>query len=113
MAAHLDRADAEFEFLVQVRDPSRKKAMPVEDASVEWSEDRAPFRKVARIVIPRQTFDTPERMGICEHLSFNPWRSLLDHRPIGGINRARRPVYEAVSQRRHDLNQAPRTAPVP
>ena len=88
MAAHLDRADAEFDFLVQVRDPSRKRAMPVEDASVGWSEDRAPFRKVATIVIPGQTFDTPERMGICEHLSFNPWRSLLDHRPIGGVNRA-------------------------
>jgi hypothetical protein len=113
MASHLDRAAAEFEFLIQVRDRSRKKAMPVEDASVEWSEDKAPFRKVATIVIPKQDFDTAERMETCEHLSFSPWRSLLDHRPIGGVNRARRPVYEAVSRKRHEWNQAPRAASVP
>jgi hypothetical protein len=113
MAVHLDRADAGFEFLVQVREPSRKKAMPVEDASIEWSEEKARFRKVATIVIPKQTFDTPERMGICEHrLSYNPWRSLDDHCPLGGINRARKKVYEAASKRRHELNEESRAAPV-
>jgi len=33
------------------------------------------------------------------------------HRPLGGINRVRRVVYEAISSLRHQLNLAPRTEP--
>ena len=83
--------------------------MPVEDASIEWSEHSAPFRKVATIVIPPQTFDTPARMTFCENLSYTPWHSLPEHRPIGGINRARKVVYEAISKMRHDVQR--RAAP--
>jgi hypothetical protein len=113
MAAHLDRADAGFDFLVQLRDPRGNRAMPVEDASVVWSDKKAKFHRVARIAIPRQEFDTPERMQFCQDLSYTPWHSLPDHRPIGGINRARKSVYEAVSRLRHDRNGAPRREPTP
>ena len=46
-----------------------------------------------------------------ENLSFTPWHSLPEHRPIGGINRVRKAVYLAVSTLRHRLNQAPRVEP--
>ena len=82
--------------------------VPVEDPTVDW---KAPFRKVATIRIPPQVFDTPERKSFAENLSFTPWHSLPDHRPIGGINRARKAIYRAISIQRHTLNDAPRREP--
>jgi hypothetical protein len=109
MAAHLASREARFDFLVQIQtDPV---AMPVEDPTVVWDERRSPFRKVATIVIPPQHCDTPERTTFCENLSYTPWHSLPAHRPLGGINRARRIVYEAISRRRHELNQVLRHEP--
>ena len=64
-------------------------------------------------MIPSQTFDTPARMTFCENLSYTPWHSLPDHRPLGGINRARKVVYEAISKVRHDCNAVPRQEPDP
>src|SRR5262245_20740519 len=95
MVAHLDRAEARFDFLIQVRDPS----MPVEDATAEWSEKRSSFRKVATITIPRQRFDTPDQQAFGESLSYTPWHALPEHRPIGGVNRARGAVYLELSER--------------
>ena len=43
-------------------------------------------------------------MQHCENLSFNPWHSLPAHRPLGGINRARKVVYPALSKLRHERN---------
>jgi hypothetical protein len=98
-----------FEFAVQLRaDPTR---MPIEDATVRWSERDAPFRKVATLEIPVQDFDTPERQHFAENLSFNPWRCLPEHRPLGGISRARRQVYRALSAYRHDRNAEPNPEP--
>ena len=42
---------------------TRPDSMPVEDATIEWSETDAPFVPVARITIPKQTFDSPEQMN--------------------------------------------------
>jgi hypothetical protein len=111
MSAHLGRQEARFDFLVQLQtDPV---AMPVEDPTVAWDEAASPYRKVATIRIPPQDFDTPPAMTFCENLSFTPWHSLTSHRPLGAINRARRVVYEALSSRRHELNQVPRREPSP
>jgi hypothetical protein len=111
MVDHLARAEARFNFLVQVRTSAG--TMPIEDASVIWSEAQSPFRKVASIVIPPQTFDTPQQMTFCENLSNTPWHSLPEHRPIGGINRVRKVVYQVISEERHELNNAPRREPDP
>ena len=111
LAHHLAEAEARFEFLVQPRtDPD---AMPVEDPRVLWDEAASPFVPVAEITIPRQRSDTPERDAFGENLSFTPWHCLEAHRPLGGINRLRRTVYEAISRLRHDLNGAPRAEPSP
>jgi hypothetical protein len=82
--------------------------MPVEDPTVEWT---GPWQKVATIQIPAQNFDTPDQQAFGENLSFTPWHSLPAHRPLGGINRARKEIYRAISKQRHDLNGAPRREP--
>ena len=64
-------------------------------------------------MIPRQTFDTTARMSFGENLSYTPWHCLPEHRPLGGINRARRVVYEAISKVRHKSNNEPRREPEP
>jgi catalase len=99
----LDRAPACFALQVQVQNP--RLYMPIEDTSVEWHESQAPFQTVASIRLPAQDFDSREQNLMCDNLSFNPWHALPEHRPIGGINRLRKAVYEAVSSYRLDRNQ--------
>lgn len=102
MEKHLAGHEASFDFMIQVRkDPDR---MPVEDAGVEWSEKESPFIKVASLRIPSQSFRTPEREELAEDLSFSPAHSLIEHRPIGGINRARVELYRRLSEFRHKQN---------
>ena len=52
------------------------------------------------ITIPPQDFETDERRALCESLTFSPWHGLAEHRPLGGINRLRRPVYDASGRHR-------------
>lgn len=40
----------------------------------------------------------------CEHMTFNPWNCLEQHRPLGSINRMRLVVYLASLQVRQKLN---------
>lgn len=97
-----DRAPACFVLQIQRQDAN--KYMPIEDTSIEWRESDAPFQTVARITLPAQDFDTPALNLQCDNLSFNPWFGIEAHRPIGGINRLRKAVYEAVSDYRHARN---------
>ena len=97
-----DRVPACFVLQIQRQDANR--FMPIEDTSIEWREQDAPFETVARITLPPQDFDTPAQNLQCDNLSFNPWFGLEAHRPIGGINRLRKAVYEAVSDYRHSRN---------
>jgi hypothetical protein len=110
LARHLAEAEARFEFLVQPR-RAEGGAMPVEDPRIPWDEADSPFVPVATITIPPQRFDTPARDAFGENLSFTPWHCLEAHRPLGGINRLRRTVYEAISRLRHELNGTPREEP--
>jgi catalase len=91
-------------FVLQIQRQDADKYMPIEDTSIEWKESDAPFETVARVKIPPQDFDTPELNLACDNQSFNPWFGVADHRPIGGINRLRKAVYEAVSDYRHSRN---------
>ncbi|MBD9484007.1 catalase family protein [Pseudomonas sp. PDM14] len=101
----LDRTPACFALQVQRQNPDYY--MPIEDTSVEWNEEIAPFETVASIKVPAQDFDSREQNLFCDNLSFNPWHALPAHRPIGGINRLRKAVYEAVSVYRHQRNGVP------
>lgn len=100
----LDRMPACF--ALQVQRQNSDYYMPIEDPSVEWDERVSPFETVADIRLPAQDFDSAEQNLFCDNLSFNPWHALPEHRPIGGINRLRKAVYEAISVYRHDRNAA-------
>ncbi len=93
-------------FVLQIQRQDANKFMPIEDTSIEWREQDSPFQTVARITLPPQDFDTPALNLQCDNLSFNPWFGIEAHRPIGGINRLRKAVYEAVSDYRHSRNSA-------
>lgn len=99
----LDRVPACFALQVQRQNPSHY--MPIEDPSVRWDESISPYETVANIQLPAQDFDSSEQNLFCDNLSFNPWHALPEHRPIGGINRLRKAVYEAVSVYRHERNR--------
>lgn len=104
MKRHLAEADASFDVMVQFQTDPR--TMPIEDASVEWDSDASPFRRVATLRIPRQDFDTTDRMAECESVSFNPWCCLPEHRPLGDMNRARRRIYSELARFRTERNVA-------
>jgi hypothetical protein len=101
---------AEYELRVQLcTDPV---AMPIENASVEWPETASPYQGVAKITFDIQDADSPARRAYGDDaLSFNSWRTLKAHRPLGSINRLKKEVYEASSQFRHEMNNVPRTEP--
>jgi len=100
-----------FDFMIQFQtDPY---SMPIEDPTVSWSEKVSPFHKLATIVIPAQQFDTAAKMEYGDNLSYNPWRTLPEHRPLGGINRCRNRVYQVISKFRHDRNDLAQAEPGP
>ena len=99
MAEASDKAIC-FDFQIQVRDAhslAGKIEVDIEDACTEWNE---PFVTVARITIPPQDISSPERQEFCETLFYTPWHGLVDHRPLGGINRMRLKVYDVSANRR-------------
>jgi len=87
--------DVQFEFQVQLR--TSELSMPVEDASVEWPESESPYQTVARVILPRQEIKGLQQQDAFKRLSFSAWHALAAHRPLGGINRVRREVYDVSS----------------
>ena len=98
-----------FDFMVQRQSDPRR--MPVEDATKVWPVSESPFRKVATLTLQVDDFDTPDRQEFGDNLSFNPWRCLPEHRPLGGLNRARRIAYRALSGFRHERNAGAQNEP--
>lgn len=109
MKEHLAQEEASFDFMIQFQtDPVK---MPIEDATVDWPEALSPLIKVATIKIPKQTFDSAAQMAFAENSYFAAWHSLPEHRPLGGINRARRFAYDQLSKFRLKRNKLPRVEP--
>ena len=109
LTEHLSSSEACFDFCVQVR--SHPDEMPIEDSGKRWSETLSPFFKVAQLCIPKQCFDTEAQNIYGRDLSFSPWHSLAEHKPLGGINRARRVIYNTLSHFRHQKNAVNREEP--
>lgn len=79
--------------------------MPIEDASVEWDEDESPYVTVARLVAEPQPAWTAARSAVVDdRLAFSPWHGIAAHRPLGSVNRARKPAYERSKRFRAEHN---------
>lgn len=104
------RLGAEYEVRAQLCTDLER--MPVEHGGVRWDEEESPYRGVAKLVLPPQeTYSHARRVYADEVLTFNPWHCLPEHRPLGNIQRIRRPVYDESTQFRHDANQRPLREP--
>jgi hypothetical protein len=99
LARDLRSQEAVFDFKVQLQtDPV---AMPVEDVSVEWDEQKSPSVTVATLrILPQKVDGSGDLATSCESMSFNPWHALAEHRPMGGMNRLRKVVYQASIAKR-------------
>jgi hypothetical protein len=98
-----------FEFMVQPKAPGAY--MPMDDATVIWSEEKSPFIPIARVRIPPQKLGGEPQRQFCENLSMNPWHGVGEWLPEGSLSRARRVVYNAVSEFRHEKNDVERYEP--
>ncbi len=105
---HLRGSEGCFEFLLQFQTDAIE--MPIEDPSVVWNQSLAPFEPVALLTIDTQDFHSDRQMNFCENLSYNPWRALIQHRPLGGINRARREIYKVLNYVKYSDGNRKKTA---
>lgn len=102
MVASLAKQDVEFDIRLQLQtDPH---LMPIENNAVLWPERLSPRVSVATLRIPRQTFDTPDQLAFARQLSYNPWHTIAEHRPLGNQSRARRKMYLTLSELRQEMN---------
>jgi catalase len=91
--------DISFDFMIQLQTDAN--TMKIEDSTIEWNSELV---KVATIKIPKQDFNTEERRQDDEKQSFSPWNSLDVHRPLGGVNRARK-IYAELAKVRNEKNK--------
>ncbi|MEI8017917.1 MAG: catalase family protein [Schlesneria sp.] len=89
-----------FEFQVQLR--TSEKTMPIEDPTIEWPESESPYQTVGHLLLPRQDISPMREQTAFKNLAFNVWHALAAHRPLGGINRARRYAYQTSANWRRD-----------
>jgi len=79
--------------------------MPVENAAVVWPEEMSPYRPIARIEVkPQVAWSKTRSSAVDDGMSFSPWHGLAAHRPLGGIMRARKEVYEMAKKFRAERN---------
>jgi hypothetical protein len=91
LADRLREGDLMFDFVVQFY--VNEQSTPIEDTSVPWKREHAPFVTVARLRIPKCDMTDPRTAALSEavdRLSFNPWHATEDHRPLGNVMRARK-----------------------
>jgi len=97
-----ENEDLHFDFMLQVRGKDADFGTDnelIENASSKWDDE---FVSVAKITIrrPQPEVDSEENKAHCEKLAFSPWHSLVEHQPIGSINRLRKDVYAASAKHR-------------
>lgn len=101
---------AEYELRAQLC--TDLKAMPVEDASIDWPQDQSPYQVLGKIVLPAQDSFSPARRVFADDvLAFNPFHCLPEHLPLGSINRVRIKAYASSTKYRHAMNAAPKVEP--
>jgi len=109
MVTALAAGDVELDVRLQRQtDPH---LMPIENNAVLWPEKLSPRVSVATLRLPRQKFASPAQMEFAKRLSYNPWHTIAEHRPLGNQSRARRRMYLELSKLRHSMNGVPHYEP--
>jgi hypothetical protein len=109
MVASLAAGDVELDFRIQLQtDPH---LMPIENNAVLWPERLSPRVSVATLRLPKQKFDSAAQIEFAKKLSYNPWHTIAEHRPLGNQSRARRRMYYELSKLRHTMNAVPHFEP--
>jgi hypothetical protein len=96
-----DQEDACYLFVVQRF--IDQDSTPVEHTTVDW-DDASPMIPVAELHIPAQTFSSEAQDTFCEDMAFTPWHALVEHKPLGVVNRTRLVVYSATAKLRRTGN---------
>jgi hypothetical protein len=92
-----------IEFALELQFFVDENRTPIEDGSVDWPVDVAPYVRVGKLVLPQQDAASEHGRRLAERidqLSFDPWHALAEHRPLGGMMRARKPTYFASAKGR-------------
>ena len=109
MVGSLKEGEVEFDFRLQLQtDPH---LMPIENNAVLWPEELSPRVSVATLRLPKQKFDSPAQLEFAKQLSYNPWHTIAEHRPLGNQSRARHRMYHHLSTMRHAMNAVPHFEP--
>jgi hypothetical protein len=102
MVKTLAEEDVEFDIRLQLQtDPF---LMPIENNGVLWPTKLSPRVPAAVLRIPRQSFDSPEQLDFARVLTYNPWHSVPEHRPLGNQSRTRKRMYYELARLRQQAN---------
>jgi hypothetical protein len=105
----LRQGEARFKFLVQFQ--TNPEAMPLDKATVRWSEEESAPVHIATLVLKQQDICVQGQAEYGDNLSFNPWHCLPEHEPQGSLSAARKVTYAASSEIRHFANGVPDREP--
>ncbi len=108
--ARLRGGESRLRFLVQFQ--TDEASMPLDRATVRWSETASPPVHLATLILPSQDLDTRGQSAYGESLAFDTWHCLPVHKPVGSIADARRAAYQASATVRRNVNAAPVGEPV-
>jgi hypothetical protein len=107
--ARLRAGSARFRLLVQFQ--TNETEMPLDAATVQWSEQASPPIEVGILELPMQDLDTRNQDSYGENLAYNTWHALPQHAPVGSLAEARRVVYQASANNRRNTNGVPTGEP--
>ena len=97
----LSSGSAKFRFEIQLRTSDK---MPIDDARAVWSTEESPYICIAELILPQQDICAIGQNEFGQNLAFNIWRTLATHEPLGSIAKARKVVYQASAEARHQAN---------
>jgi hypothetical protein len=110
MTSRLRGGDVTFDLCLQPF--VKERVTPIEDFGVRWKESKSQPVLVGTLTIPQQDIDTAQARAMerqVDQLSFNPWYTTDEFRPLGNMNRARKQAYRASAAHRlgHRFHEEP------
>jgi Catalase len=95
-AARLAKGPIRFQLSIQRYVDDTK--TPIEDTSIAWEPASTPNVPVATLTIPQQDITSAqadEKVRVINAMSFTPWNTTDEFRPLGNLNRSRKMAYHA------------------